>query len=58
MMRDRGFLLAASALVGEPLIPHPIRDAAVQVNFYGPARQDEGGPDVAKWHQNGMNYAP
>lgn len=55
LVRDPGFLSAVSILVGVPLVPHPIRDAAVQINYYDPPGADTR-PDVAKWHQDGMNY--
>jgi hypothetical protein len=55
MVRDPAFLNAASRLVGVPLIPHPIRDAGVQINYYGPPAPSQA-PPVAKWHLDGMNY--
>ncbi|MEW2397275.1 hypothetical protein [Streptomyces sp. NPDC046862] len=55
MVRDPAFLNAASRLVGVPLIPHPIRDAGVQINYYGPPAPSQA-PTVAKWHLDGMNY--
>lgn len=51
LLHDRGFLLAASRVVGVPLCPHPIRDAAAQINYYS-ANANE----VAKWHLDGMDY--
>lgn len=57
MIRDRGFLISVSRLVGVPLMPHPIRDAGVQINYYNaPPAGDPGPPEVAKWHVDGMNY--
>ncbi len=57
MIRDRDFLVSVSRLVGVPLIPHPIRDAGVQINYYNAPRDDYSGPpQVAKWHVDGMNY--
>ncbi|WP_131739058.1 hypothetical protein [Actinomadura roseirufa] len=53
MVRDPAFLALVSDIVGVPLIPHPIRDAAVQINYYTSAGGDA---EVAKWHLDGMNY--
>ena len=55
MVRDPAFLRRASDIVGVPLIPHPLRDAGVQINYYEPARVTQA-PPVAKWHLDGMNY--
>ncbi|MFF7726878.1 2OG-Fe(II) oxygenase [Streptomyces sp. NPDC008001] len=52
MIRDRGFLLACSRLVGIPLIPHPLRLPTAQVN-YGDGRGRQGG---VHWHRDGMDY--
>ena len=56
MLRDKGFLINLSRIAGVPLIAHPIRDAAAQVNFYG--NEGTGNPteEIAKWHVDGMNY--
>ncbi|MFF1570073.1 hypothetical protein ACFVY1_43000 [Streptomyces sp. NPDC058293] len=55
MVRDPAFLAHVSQLVGVPLIPHPVRDAGVQINFYG-AASAHAAPAVAKWHLDGMTY--
>ncbi|GGV21704.1 hypothetical protein [Streptomyces spectabilis] len=55
MVRDPAFLRNASRLVGVPLIPHPLRNAGVQINYYAPPA-DGAAPAVAKWHLDGMNY--
>ncbi|MFC8709430.1 MULTISPECIES: hypothetical protein [unclassified Streptomyces] len=56
MVRDRAFLHRVSALVGVPLIPHPLRDAGVQINYYDPPAGGTQAAPVAKWHRDGMNY--
>ena len=58
MVRDPRFLELASNAVGVPLIPHPYKDAAVQINYYYPSKQGNGGASekVAKWHVDGMDY--
>ncbi|MFJ6699393.1 hypothetical protein ACIQM4_25405 [Streptomyces sp. NPDC091272] len=56
MVRDSSFLRRASHLVGVPLVPHPIRDAGVQINYYEPSRTTVQAAPVAKWHRDGMNY--
>ena len=55
MVRDPAFLARASRIVGVPLLPHPIRDAGVQINYYTTPQPGET-PQVAKWHVDGMNY--
>jgi hypothetical protein len=54
MLRDRSFLLRISRLAGVPLIPHPVRSAAAQINYYSgePDKSDE----IGKWHLDGMDY--
>ncbi|SBV06263.1 2OG-Fe(II) oxygenase superfamily protein [Streptomyces sp. MnatMP-M77] len=56
MVRDTVFLRRVSTLVGVPLIPHPLRDAGVQVNYYEPPSAGMRTAPVAKWHRDGMNY--
>nr|WTB12042.1 hypothetical protein OG546_49630 [Streptomyces antimycoticus] len=56
MVRDPVFLHAVSGVVGVPLIPHPLRDAGVQINYYGPPSDATQAAPVAKWHLDGMNY--
>lgn len=57
MIHDRAFLTAISRLVGVPLIPHPLADARVQINYYSPGGStDRGDPTIAKWHVDGMDY--
>lgn len=55
MTRDPQFLALVSSIVGVELVPHPIRDAGVQINYYTTASPGEK-PQVAKWHIDGMNY--
>jgi hypothetical protein len=59
MMRDRRFLRRLSLIAGVPLVPHPISDAGVCINYFeGPHERpttDES-PKVAKWHYDGMTY--
>lgn len=54
MLRDRAFLLRLSRIAGVPLIPHPVRNATAQINYYDaePGKKDE----VGKWHTDGMDY--
>jgi hypothetical protein len=54
MLRDRSFLLRMSRLAGVPLIPHPVRRAAAQINYYN-AEPDKS-DDLGKWHLDGMDY--
>lgn len=54
MFRDRAFLLRLSRIVGVPLVPHPVRDAAAQINYY--SAEGGGKSEVAKWHLDGMDY--
>ena len=56
VVHSPGFLLKVSRLAGVPLIPHPHRDAAVQINYYGTANASGTSPQVAKWHTDGMDY--
>lgn len=56
MLRDGRFLLLLSKTVGVPLVPHPLRDPSVQINYYSPPAADSSAPEVAKWHLDGMNY--
>ncbi|MFF3276026.1 hypothetical protein ACFYWU_34585 [Streptomyces chrestomyceticus] len=56
MVRDPAFLDTVSRLVGVPLIPHPLRDAGVQINYYSASGDASRAPLVAKWHLDGMNY--
>jgi hypothetical protein len=55
MLRDPEFLRLAGRIAGVPLIPHPIRDAGVQINYYS-TDGDGADSEVAKWHIDGMNY--
>ncbi len=55
MVRDPALLRLVSSIVGVELVPHPIRDAGVQINYYTTARAGQT-PQVAKWHIDGMNY--
>ncbi|GAA1978860.1 hypothetical protein GCM10009799_00020 [Nocardiopsis rhodophaea] len=54
MLRDRQLLVRMSKIAGVPLLPHVVRDAAVQINYYSP----ESGPskEIGKWHVDGMEY--
>lgn len=52
MLRDPGFLLA----VGVRLIPRPLTDAAIQVNYYSPSTDKLGSEEVSKWHYDGTDY--
>lgn len=52
MIRDRGFLLACSRLVGVPLIPHPLRIPTAQINYF----EGSGRPEIVRWHHDGMDY--
>lgn len=57
MVRDPNFLLGVSRAVGVPLIPHPFRDAAVQINYYSPTQSTNlADLRIAKWHVDGMDY--
>ena len=58
MIRDPEFLKLVSRAVGVPLIPHPYRDAAVQINYYYPSEGclSDVPEKVAKWHVDGMDY--
>ena len=56
MLRDPAFLIACSRIVGVPLIPHPLTDAAIQVNYYSPSADKLGSKEVSKWHYDGMDY--
>lgn len=53
MLRDRTLLVRLSRIAGVPLIPHPVRDGAAQINYYSAER---GKSEVAKWHLDGMDY--
>lgn len=56
MVRDRNFLLNLSKIAQAPLIPHLIRNAATQVNYYYPDDEDGKDKKIAKWHLDGMNF--
>jgi hypothetical protein len=56
MIRDRNFLLNLSKIAQAPLIPHLIRNAATQVNYYYPEDDDCQDKKIAKWHVDGMNF--
>lgn len=57
MLRDKNFLLACSRIAGVPLIPHPLNDAAIQVNYYSPeSKQSTPKKEISKWHYDGMDY--
>ncbi len=49
-------LRSLSRIAGVPLIPHPFRDACVQINYYSAEPAAGGGARVAKWHTDGMDY--
>ena len=53
MLSDARFLGHLSAIAGVPLVPHPIRSAGTQINYYS---ADPHKNEVAKWHQDGMIY--
>ncbi|WP_410646477.1 hypothetical protein [Amycolatopsis sp. cmx-4-54] len=55
MLRDPSFLRLTGVIAGVPLLPHPIRDAGVQINYYNSTSAGRE-PEVAKWHVDGMNY--
>ena len=52
MVRDRKFLIRLSRIAGVPLLPHPLRDASTQINYYKPESGDAA--EVGKWHHDGM----
>ncbi|WP_411705270.1 2OG-Fe(II) oxygenase family protein [Edaphovirga cremea] len=56
MIRDRNFLLNLSKIAQAPLVPHLIRNAATQVNYYYPEDGDGKDKKIAKWHTDGMNF--
>lgn len=59
MMRDLGFLRRMSMIAGVPLVPHPISDASVCINYFEGADKrsaEDTSPQVAKWHCDGMTY--
>jgi len=57
MMRDPYMLRRMSNIAGTPLVPHPLRAAATQTNYYNSrAGEEQGEEQVAKWHHDGMLY--
>lgn len=54
MLRDSAFLTRLSRIAGVPLIPHPVRSATAQINYYDaePGKKYE----IGKWHTDGMDY--
>lgn len=56
MMRDTQMLARLSAIAGTPLVPHPLRTAATQTNYYNSRKDDGTDEQVAKWHHDGMMY--
>ncbi|MBV8995207.1 MAG: hypothetical protein JO287_16255 [Pseudonocardiales bacterium] len=57
MMRDPHMLLRLSAIAGTPLVPHPLRAAATQTNYYNSRDHGKSNDEqVAKWHHDGMLY--
>lgn len=49
-------LFYLSQLAGVPLIPHPHRDAAIQINYYSASVDRQNPRQIAKWHTDGMDY--
>ncbi|WHT21747.1 hypothetical protein N8J89_11990 [Crossiella sp. CA-258035] len=59
MTHDETFLAKASAIAGVPLVPHPLTNAGVCLNYFDDRGIEVGGkarPQVAKWHYDGMTY--
>ncbi|MGW7535862.1 hypothetical protein [Amycolatopsis sp. NPDC054798] len=59
MMHDEKFLSRVSAIAGVPLVPHPLMNPGVCINYFDNAKVRVGGAEedqVAKWHYDGMTY--
>jgi hypothetical protein len=59
MMHDQGFLSRVSAVAGVPLVPHPLTNAGVCINYFEDQKIHVGDTlesQVAKWHYDGMTY--
>jgi hypothetical protein len=57
MMRDQRFLRRLSAIAEVPLVPHPVIDGGVVINYFEDFKAPTATlPQVAKWHCDGMTY--
>ncbi|MEG8183236.1 hypothetical protein GZH49_32760 [Nocardia terpenica] len=59
MMHDEGLLCRVSAIAGVPLVPHPLVNPGVCINYFDDKKvriNKVEESQVAKWHYDGMTY--